>query len=285
MGKKTNQKTIDESSCKKPTSSGGYIPKLCIHIPHFMNWRVCAHLSSSHKCELSLQLLITHRSNQSCPIQWWHIWFQRGCCWRRRPGTQETRGRWAALGTTASAGWCHCWSSGSCSMGDWWPERSWEHSDSWTIWYNPEKGILCDANSYLGNCLDLNWLSSGLTVIFSQDDTVASGTGEKTTQREWLAEMKTLRIILGGMRDNDLRHAAVSSSDNPVLADQRSSTEVESSTVLVWGKFTFIKWALAFNWRGWGGRETVARIISITWSETCHGQDPDTAFCPFTILL
>lgn len=43
------------------------------------------------------------------------------------------------------------------------------------------------------------------------------------------------------MRDNDLRHAAVSSSDNPVLADQRSSTEVESSAVLVLGKCTFMK--------------------------------------------
>lgn len=47
------------------------------------------------------------------------------------------------------------------------------------------------------------------------------------------------------VHNNDLRHPAVSSSDNPVLADQRSSTEVESSAVLVWEKFTFIKRTLA----------------------------------------
>lgn len=44
--------------------------------------------------------------------------------------------------------------------------------------------LLCDVKSYLGNGLDLNWLSSGLTVEFSQDDTVASGTGEKITRHE-----------------------------------------------------------------------------------------------------
>lgn len=32
--------------------------------------------------------------------------------------------------------------------------------------------------------------------------------------------------------------------------------------------------------RGWDCSRTPA-----TWSDTCHGQDPDTAFSPFTILL
>lgn len=44
-----------------------------------------------------------------------------------------------------------------------------------------------------------------------------------------------------GMHDNDLRHTAVSSSDNPVLVDQRSSTEVESPTILGVRKCFFIK--------------------------------------------
>lgn len=35
-----------------------------------------------------------------------------------------------------------------------------------------------------------------------------------------------------GAHQNDLRHTAVSSSDNPVLVDQGSSTEVESTTIL-----------------------------------------------------
>lgn len=70
---------------------------------------------------------LTHRFGQSCPTQWWHIWFQRGCwCWRR-PGTPETHGTSSALGTTASEGWCHCWSSGHCSMGEWWPGWKGEH--------------------------------------------------------------------------------------------------------------------------------------------------------------
>lgn len=35
-----------------------------------------------------------------------------------------------------------------------------------------------------------------------------------------------------GTHQNDLRHTAVSSSDNPVLVDQGSPTEVESPTIL-----------------------------------------------------
>lgn len=88
--------------------------------------------------------------------------------------------------------------------------------------------------------------------MLSQNDTVASGTGEKITKHEQLAEMKTVRTASHGLQDQCLRHATVSSSDNPVRADQRSSTEVESAAVLVLEKCTFYKRSLS---KGINGEE------------------------------
>lgn len=64
-------------------------------------------------------------------------------------------------------------------------------------------GVVVGVSDGPGNGLDLNWLTAGLTIVLSQDNTVASR-----------------------------RHTAVSSSDNPVLVDQGSPTEVESPTIL-----------------------------------------------------
>lgn len=146
------------------------------------------------------------------------------------------------------------------------------------------KAALSYGVAYLGNWQDLNWLTVVLTIMLSQDNTVASRTGENKTERV-IAEMAKLGFFSSGHMVDTFKWLTTHGNERQWQPSTGWSVILHRSGIHYNPKSEWENVVMSFflhlNYsRGWDCSKTPA-----TWSDTCQGQDPDTAFSPFTILL